>query len=39
MGQPGKVRRQLTPDDTERMKEGVQGYVDLLKIYRAESGK
>ncbi len=39
MGQPGKVRRQVTPEDVEKMKEGVQGYVDLLKIYKAESGK
>jgi carbonic anhydrase/acetyltransferase-like protein (isoleucine patch superfamily) len=39
MGQPGKVRRQVTPEDIEKMKEGVQGYVDLLKIYKGEHSK
>jgi len=39
MGQPGKVRRQVTPEDFEKMKEGVQAYVDIIKMYKAESGK
>jgi carbonic anhydrase/acetyltransferase-like protein (isoleucine patch superfamily) len=39
MGQPGKVRRQVTPEDIEKMKEGVQGYVDLIAIYKAEHSK
>ena len=34
MGAPGKVRRQVTPEDREGMKRGVQGYVDLLQIYK-----
>jgi carbonic anhydrase/acetyltransferase-like protein (isoleucine patch superfamily) len=37
MGQPGKVRRQVTPEDMEEMKRGVQGYIKLLQIYKAEA--
>jgi carbonic anhydrase/acetyltransferase-like protein (isoleucine patch superfamily) len=39
MGTPGKVRRQVTPEDLEGMKRGVQGYVELQQIYKTENLK
>jgi carbonic anhydrase/acetyltransferase-like protein (isoleucine patch superfamily) len=39
MGAPGKVRRQVNPDDLAKMREGVQSYVDLIPIYKAEQSK
>ena len=39
MGAPGKVRRQVTPEDLEKMKRGVQGYVDLQEFYKADSAR
>ena len=39
MGAPGKVRRQVTPEDLEKMKRGVQGYVDLQEFYKVASGE
>lgn len=36
MGVPGKVKRQITPEEQERFKENCQHYVDLCSHYRNE---
>lgn len=36
MGVPAKVRRQVTPEETERFRVNVQHYVDACRIYREE---
>jgi carbonic anhydrase/acetyltransferase-like protein (isoleucine patch superfamily) len=36
MGAPGKVKRQVTAEDREAMRRGVEGYVQLQKVYKGE---
>ena len=36
MGMPAKVRRQVTPEETERFRQNAQNYVRYREIYREE---
>jgi carbonic anhydrase/acetyltransferase-like protein (isoleucine patch superfamily) len=38
MGQPGKLRRALTPEDLESIDRYAQRYVEYKETYKSESG-